>query len=387
MALLQLAKGTSCVPNWDARAMAATSAPLNKPRVEWVDYAKGICIILVVMMHSTLGVEKALGTTGHLSAFIEWARPFRMPDFFLISGLFLSRRIDGDWRDYLDKKVIHFGYFYVLWYSIQFALKGHGFYQDLGLAGLIQHYALGFIEPFGTLWFIYMLAIFFCVVKLTRNLPPLLVFAVGAGLEMAHIHTGWSIIDEFAARFVYFFAGYWLSTLVFNATNILWQRSLVALMAMLYLWGAGHSLAMVNGVSKLPVVSLVLGFAGASAVITTSIVLARSGGLRWLRYFGENSIVIYLAFVLFMGPVRAISIKLVPAINPDVLSLLTTTVSIMGALSLFWLVRNSKLAFLFKRPHWAKLKPRANPVETKQHSTYSAGHDLKPLAKFSTDVT
>ncbi len=26
-------------------------------RIDWVDYAKGFCIIFVVMMHSTLGVE------------------------------------------------------------------------------------------------------------------------------------------------------------------------------------------------------------------------------------------------------------------------------------------------------------------------------------------
>jgi uncharacterized membrane protein YcfT len=25
-------------------------------RVDWVDYAKGFCIVFVVMMHSTLGV-------------------------------------------------------------------------------------------------------------------------------------------------------------------------------------------------------------------------------------------------------------------------------------------------------------------------------------------
>ena len=34
---------------------------IKRERVDWVDYAKGICIILVVMMHSTLGVEKATG--------------------------------------------------------------------------------------------------------------------------------------------------------------------------------------------------------------------------------------------------------------------------------------------------------------------------------------
>jgi uncharacterized membrane protein len=34
---------------------------VDKERVAWVDYAKGFCIIMVVMMHSTLGVEEAAG--------------------------------------------------------------------------------------------------------------------------------------------------------------------------------------------------------------------------------------------------------------------------------------------------------------------------------------
>jgi uncharacterized membrane protein YcfT len=55
-----------------------------KDRLEWVDVAKGICIILAVMMHSTPGVEKAIGAQTSLNAFIAWARPFR-----IISGLFL----------------------------------------------------------------------------------------------------------------------------------------------------------------------------------------------------------------------------------------------------------------------------------------------------------
>ena len=100
------------------------------PRVDWVDYAKGFCIIMVVMMHSTLGVEAAAGQDkldGHLVAF---AKPFRMPDFFLISGLFLARVIDRDWRTYLDRKVVHFAYFYVLWVTIQFAFKAPGLMFD-----------------------------------------------------------------------------------------------------------------------------------------------------------------------------------------------------------------------------------------------------------------
>ena len=83
---------------WNPAVGAATAlavffvpeSPVRSPgRVDWVDYAKGFCIIMVVMMHSTLGVEAAAGETGWMHHVVEFARPFRMPDFFLISGLFL----------------------------------------------------------------------------------------------------------------------------------------------------------------------------------------------------------------------------------------------------------------------------------------------------------
>src|SRR5579864_4451385 len=99
-------------------------------RVDWVDYAKGICIIMVVMMHSVLGVELAAGQTGFMHLVVAFAKPFRMPDFFLISGLFLPLVIDRDWRTYLDRKVMHFAYFYVLWVTIQFGFKAPAFAAD-----------------------------------------------------------------------------------------------------------------------------------------------------------------------------------------------------------------------------------------------------------------
>ena len=65
---------------------------------------------MVVMMHSVLGVELAAGETGFMHQVVMFAKPFRMPDFFLISGLFLPIVIDCDWRIYLDRKVVHFAY-------------------------------------------------------------------------------------------------------------------------------------------------------------------------------------------------------------------------------------------------------------------------------------
>lgn len=349
-----------------------TDVATPRQRIDWVDCAKGICIILVVMMHSTLGVEKAIGQTGLLSSFIEWARPFRMPDFFLISGLFLMRRINTPWRSYLDSKVVHFMYFYILWMTLQFGFKGPTFVADLGLAGAAREYALGFIDPFGTLWFIYLLAVFFVVTKWLKAVPPFMVFVLAALLEVLPIHTGWMVIDEFAARYVYFFVGYWLAPLVFRAADAVWTRNVFAVLAMLFIWTTGHSFAMISGFSEWPGMALILGFAGCAAVITTAVLLARSGVVEWLRYLGANSIVVYLSFFLFMAATRGVGLKIFPAINVDVLAALTTFAGVIGPVLLFRVVGKTPLSFLFKRPHWARLKALESEVER----GYTAAHDI-----------
>src|SRR3954465_6323807 len=175
--------------------MAHMGTDMGQPgasRVDWVDYAKGFCIVMVVMMHSTLGVEAAAGNTSWMHYAVAFAKPFRMPDFFLISGLFLARVIERDWRTYLDRKVVHFAYFYVLWVTIQFAFKAPMFAAEIGWRGVSLSYLKAFIEPFGTLWFIYLLPIFFVTVKATRGLPWLPLWLVGGALETAHVDTAWA---------------------------------------------------------------------------------------------------------------------------------------------------------------------------------------------------
>ncbi|HUR43764.1 MAG TPA: acyltransferase family protein [Aestuariivirga sp.] len=329
--------------------------PANAARIEWVDYAKGICIILVVMMHSTLGVEKAAGQVSWLHGFIEWARPFRMPDFFLISGLFLASRIDRPWRQYLDIKVLHFAYFYVLWMTIQFATKGYGMYQSEGLAGTVQAYALSFVEPFGTLWFIYMLAIFFVMARALRHAPPVLVLTAAAFLEMAPIETGWLLIDEFASRFVYFFAGYWLSAHMFAFARAVGRKPLPVVIAALVIWAVANDAFVGGGWAQLPVISLLLGFIGASAVVSCGVLLSKTKFAEPIRYCGENSIVIYLAFFLFMASARTLLLKTGWVADLALVSFLVTAAGVIGPVLLFWAARNTWASFLFRRPGWARL--------------------------------
>jgi uncharacterized membrane protein YcfT len=342
---------------------------LTDSRINWVDYAKGICIVLVVMMHTTLGVEKAAGGVSWLHGFIDWAKPFRMPDFFLISGLFLASRIDRPWREYFDSKVLHFAYFYVLWMTIQAVTKSYGIYQTDGVSGVLHDYALGFVEPFGTLWFIYILAVFFIVVKLVRTAPPLLIFAIGAALEIAPIETGHMLVDEFAARFVYFYVGYWLARYVFDFAAKVNALSVTAIASGLVIWGFGNTFMVGQGFAQLPGISLPLGFIGAGAVISAGVLLSKLSLAKPLRYFGQNSIVIYLAFFLFMAATRAALLRLNVIEDLGVVSLLTTVAGVVGPILLFWATRHTKLSLLFIRPSWAKLEKRPAEWHSAPHVT------------------
>jgi len=327
-------------------------------RVDWVDYAKGFCIVMVVMMHSTAGVEQAAGEPSWMGHVVAFAKPFRMPDFFLISGLFLARVIDRDWRTYLDRKVVHFAYFYALWVTIQFAFKAPGLATEHGALGVVWLYAEAFIEPFGTLWFIYLLPIFFVVTKLTRNVPPIVIFAIAAALEIAPVETGWTVIDEFAARFVYFYLGYVLAARIFQIAAAAQMRPALAAYA-LVAWALLNGFYVFSGLADKPFVSLTLGVAGAAAVVSLAALMAKSDVFAALRYLGRNSIVVYLAF--FLGMAASRSVLLNTGLIPDLgtVALLVTACGVAGAVVLFWAVRGTPLKFLFERPAWARL--RDNP--------------------------
>ena len=329
------------------------------PRIDWIDCAKGLCIIMVVMMHSTLGVEDAAGKEGFMHAFVAFARPFRMPDFFLISGLFVANVIDRDWRTYLDRKVLHFAYFYFLWVTIQFAFKAPGFSGEIGAANVALLYAQSFIEPFGTLWFIYLLPIFFVVTKLLRNIPkvtPPMIWGAAAVLEMTHLNTGWTVPDEFAARFVYFYTGYLMAKHVFAFAELVERHKIFALIG-LEAWAVVNSALIYSGLSTLPVFSLALGFAGALAVITVAVLISRMPSFEPIRFCGENSIVIYLAFFLPMGIMRTALIYtgIIPSVG--LMALIVTLAGIFGALAMWWAVRDTRLSFLFTRPQALHLAP------------------------------
>ncbi len=334
-------------------------------RVAWVDTAKGVCIVLVVMMHATLGVGEAFGGEGFLHHVVAFAKPFRMPDFFLISGLFLARVIDRDWRSYGDKRVLHFVYFYLLWLVIQSAFR-FGSVSGGTVTGFVEHLAWSLVEPYSTLWFVYMLAVFSVLAKLLRGVPPAILLAAAAALEIAPIHTPWFLLNEFCDRFVYFVAGWLLAPHIFRLADAAVRARGVA-WAMLGAWAllngafafAPSPVAGYKTLAELPVIGLVLGTLGAMAMIAFSALVAGSIVGRPFAYAGARSIAVYLAFFLPMAATRTVLLK--TGIIPDIgwVSVIVTAAAVLLPLVLERIVAGTRADALFVRPAWARLKPRA----------------------------
>ena len=336
-------------------------------RVAWFDYAKGICIILVVMMHSTLGVGDAMGAEGFMHWIVAFAQPFRMPDFFLLSGLFLFRVIDRDWRTYLDRKVVHFAYFYVLWLVILMTAKQAGLLASDPQAWLTE-FAHAFVAPNPNLWFIYVLPLFFVATKLAHavSLPNWALWLGAAVIQTVSLHTGWEAIDDYGAHyFVFFLTGYMLAPRVFKVAA--WAAENVGLaLACLAGWFVFNAtvafepsnLDGIETMAQVPVLRIVLGLIGAVAVVAIASLLSRFEVARFIRYAGRNSIVLYVSFVLPMAATRIALIKSGLVEDVGVVSLIVTAVAVGVPLILHTLVRNTWARFLFERPERFKIERR-----------------------------
>ena len=164
----------SSVPTWK-RTRHVT-------RLAWVDRAKGIAILLVVLHHVI-----------QFSADQQWAsddviyantmlQTFRMPLFFAMSGLFFQRAAVQSWRWLLTNRVLPFTYLYVIW-----TVVWHACFEVMPVerAGLgLQYLSAHLFDPGVGPWYIYALTLYFIAAKALSPLPPWSQLAIMAAVSV-----------------------------------------------------------------------------------------------------------------------------------------------------------------------------------------------------------
>lgn len=90
----------------------------NARRIAWPDAARGLCMVLVVLGHSAIWFDQQVNGEARLWLVItDFFAPFRMPLFFLISGLFSVNAL-GRALNQSRKRTIGLLYVYVLWTAL-----------------------------------------------------------------------------------------------------------------------------------------------------------------------------------------------------------------------------------------------------------------------------
>ena len=339
----------------------------NSMRMSWVDAAKGLSIILVVAMYSAYNTGEYTGQAGFLHYLIGVATPFRMPEFFLISGLFLSQVIARPWRRYADRRVLHYFYFYALWAFIMIVLKVGLFAR--APVDMLQALALAAVEPYGVLWFIYMLGIFSIVVKLLWQLrvPHWVVVPVAAGLQMAHVDIASYVATQFSGYFVFFYVGYAGAPAIFRFIS--WaERQIILSVAGLLIWALANGLLVFSpgyillptetkmGLAGLPPLHLLLAIIGALALCVSGALLTKLSFMNWLRWLGEHSLVVYVAFTIPMSLFRAAAMWSGILTETGPLSLAVLIIATASPVMLYLIIKRVGFGvFLFERPGWARI--------------------------------
>lgn len=158
--------------------MSPSLAPVNQ-REGWVDAAKAVTIVLIVLYHvSVVSVNVLVAERGAISTAIsEFSRILgfvRIPLFFLVAGFLAHRAVSRPLRHTVRTKVIDLLWVFVVW-SIAFAIP-YGIYASPTdrSAGILQN--LSTIPQGGTAyWFLFALPVFFLLGKLFSRTPVTLV--------------------------------------------------------------------------------------------------------------------------------------------------------------------------------------------------------------------
>lgn len=288
---------------------------MSNNRIEFIDLAKGICILYIVLGH--IGVNINFPGLGNM---INIA----MPTFFVLSGLFVKSY--GSVKSFLINKInkilIPFLFFYLLGYSVFYVVNWIE-------PGLVVSDAKSVLDVFsqrqyfnGPIWFLLALFwtnIMFCVIheylskEWLRAVVVLLIGVVGMYLGRNDIYLP-CVVDSAMTALPFFYFGYWLkqsdllSANRYDKYNWLWVLLLYGVSVGLS-WRSGyaHIGFHYNNVVGNVFVIYLLAVCSVMAVLLLCKIVKR---VPFVSYCGRYSIILLCTHHLFYRPIKLVLMNL-----------------------------------------------------------------------------
>ena len=274
---------------------SALNPTTSAERVVWLDVARGICMLLVVFMHFD-GMFYA--------NFVSWdqagkawdaatsaARPFRIPGFFLISGILASSYLSRSWREILEKRIVIQLYTFFLWSAIHLVVL-FSLYTNLDYLAVVElgnRLLLNMIWPTTQIWFLWALVVYFLAALVLRKIS---VFAIIISIIM---YIASSFIDntvgmQLCSSFVFFILGCYFPSF---GKSLGKSRSFPFLLSLLVGYIGGVFLIFALG-EKTVGVWLPATLCGVALLFHVSAYLASTPISKPLSYIGRHTLPIYV---------------------------------------------------------------------------------------------
>jgi uncharacterized membrane protein YcfT len=270
--------------------------PGQKQRLAWIDTARGLAIILVVFIHATQWVQEAPIRIGVWDDINEVVSTLRMPLFFMCAGILATKWLYASWADLIAKKVFFLGWVFVLWQvvgSFEALVAAQITGDQLTPMRMVLSLALSPARPRFELWFIWALALFFVITRLTSRFPLAPQLAVGALMAsvafsnlIPEVNLGW---NGFLKYYLFFVIGSYYRPLLLTLAN--WMTRPLALAATGG-WLLIATLTYVTDLIYLPGVGLLVRLFGLVAGIGVALLLQN---IKLFSYLGSRTLPIFLA--------------------------------------------------------------------------------------------
>lgn len=299
-------------------------------RLSWIDYARGIAIILVSYRHVFEG-SKESGIAVDQYSLLEYANiffySFRMPLFFIISGIFITRSLQKRGiGKYVETRARAILYPYFVWGIIQLSLQmiftrftnGHPtvssylhlFYLPREIAQFWYLYALFNVSV------LYALSKYYFKLKAWHNIIiGIIFFYLSAYVYQEHINTAFGF--DILHNYIFFAIGDLVSSYMLDKKHQSYFESGKNLLIMLlpfclvqtyFLWqNINHSTAKYMYVEYYqPAVFLLIAIVGCAFIVHLTFFMQKKNVLSWLTILGRHSLYIYVAHVIAFSCVRII---------------------------------------------------------------------------------
>lgn len=303
-------------------------------RLGWIDYARGIAIILVVYRHVFEGIKES-GFAFQNYMFLEYANiffySFRMPLFFIVSGIFLSISLrKKGLYEFVKTRLRMVLYPYFVWGFLQITLQIIFTKYTNGHPNISSYLNL-FYQPreIAQFWYLYALfnvsvlyALFINVLKFTpvyNIFIGLVFFYLSSIVYQENIKIGF--VFDILHNFIFVAIGDLVSSYLLDKKNQRYFESgkILSMMIVPFITVQAYFLSqnLNHSTSKYmfveyyqPFIFLLIAMTGCLFIINLTFYLQKKNILLWLTILGKNSLYIYVAHVISFVGIRIILTKL-----------------------------------------------------------------------------